>query len=159
MILKRVLIIGALDTAAQRYVDDLSHNQQFQLTVYTPSRVRLAESIQALTEEILDEGGLTAAMLDQDVVVALVPTIRLTAMVKTLVTAANATGTRSLMISRTDDIDDLPGEIRMARQQLAQAQLHYDFITGLGGIGTLLGSTPVPSEVISFDPLTGQQAG
>ena len=157
--MKRVLIIGALDTTAQRYVDDLSHNQQLQLTVYTPSRVRLSASIQALTEETLDEGGLTAAMLDQDVVVALVPTIRLTAMVKTLVTAASATGTRSLMISRTDDMDDLPGEIRRARQQLANAQLHYDFITGLGGIGTLLGSTPAPSEVVPIDPFTGQQAG
>jgi len=137
--LKRLLLAGALDAASQNFVRQLSQNSQLDLTVYTSSAVSLPESVTALTEEVLDEGGLSAAMLDQDLVVALVPTIRLAKTANTLATAVQAAGNPQLIISRTDDIEDLPLEERHARQTLAAAGVAFDMVDGFGGISGLLG--------------------
>ena len=86
-------------------------------------------------------------MLDQDMVVALVPTIKLTQTVTTLITAAQATGTRRLLVGRTDDIVELPGQIRDARRQLMTAGLDFDLVDGFGEINTLLAVNPAPVKV------------
>ncbi|KIO94667.1 hypothetical protein N624_0781 [Levilactobacillus brevis] len=119
--MKRILLAGAMDATSQTFVRQLSENNQLQLTVYTPSAVTLPQTVTALTEETLDEGGLTAAMMDQDIVVALIPTIKLANTVTTLITAAQATGTSQVIVSRTDDIVELPGQIRDARRRLMTA--------------------------------------
>ncbi len=115
--MKRILLAGAMDATSQTFVQQLSENDQLQLTVYTPSAVTLPQTVTALTEETLDEGGLTAAMMDQDIVVALIPTIKLASTVTTLITAAQATGTSQVIVSRTDDIVELLGQIRDARRR------------------------------------------
>lgn len=156
--MKRILLAGALDTTSQTFVRQLSQNNHVSLTVYTPSAVDLPQSVMALTGETLDEGGLTAAMLDQDMVVALVPTIKLTQTVTTLITAAQAAGTRRLLVGRTDDIVELPGQIRDARRQLMTAGLDFDLVDGFGEINTLLAVNPAPVKVFGSDdadvPLT-----
>lgn len=138
MTLKRLLLAGALDAASQTFVRQLSQNNQLDLTVYTPSAVTLPTTVTALTGEAIDEGGLTAAMLDQDVVVALVPTIHLAQMARTLATAAVAAGADQVIVSRTDDIVELPGEIRDARRTLMAAGINFDMVEGFAGISTLM---------------------
>jgi hypothetical protein len=150
--LKRILLAGAMDATSQTFVRQLSENDQLQLTVYTPSAVTLPQTVTALTEETLDEGGLTAAMMDQDIVVALIPTIKLANTVTTLITAAQATGTSQVIVSRTDDIVELPGQIRDARRRLMTAHLNFDLVDGLAGVSTLLAVNPAPTAV--FDPET-----
>ncbi|WP_191988147.1 Rossmann-fold NAD(P)-binding domain-containing protein [Levilactobacillus enshiensis] len=153
--MKRILLAGALDAASQTFVRQLSQNSQLDLTVYTPSAVTLPTTVTALTGEAIDEGGLTAAMLDQDVVVALVPTIHLAAMTRTLATAASAAGARQLIVSRTDDIVELPGEIRDARRNLMASGVTFDLVEGFAGISTLMAlETPrVFTTVTADDPL------
>ena len=150
--MKRILLAGAMDATSQTFVRQLSENNQLQLTVYTPSAVTLPQTVTALTEETLDEGGLTAAMMDQDIVVALIPTIKLANTVTTLITAAQATGTSQVIVSRTDDIVELPGQIRDARRRLMTAHLNFDLVDVLAGVSTLLAVNPAPTAV--FDPET-----
>lgn len=150
--MKRILLAGAMDATSQTFVRQLSENNQLQLTVYTPSAVTLPQTVTALTEETLDEGGLTAAMMDQDIVVALIPTIKLANTVTTLITAAQATGTSQVIVSRTDDIVELLGQIRDARRRFMTAHLNFDLVDGLAGVSTLLAVNPAPTAV--FDPET-----
>lgn len=141
--MKRILLAGAIDATSQNFVHQLSQNNRLSLTVYTPSAVTLPESVTALTEETLDEGGLSAAMIDQDLVVALVPTIHLAQTATTLATAIQAAGSPRLIISRTDDIAELPLEERQARQTLLAAGVAFDLVDGFGSVGSLLGvATP-----------------
>lgn len=143
--MKRILLAGAIDAASQNFVRQLSQNSQLDLTVYTSSAVRLPESVTALTEEVLDEGGLSAAMLDQDLVVALVPTIRLARTATILATAVQAAGSPQLIISRTDDIEELPLEERQARQTLLAAGVAFDLVDGFGGVSSMLGVAVTPA--------------
>lgn len=143
--MKRILLAGALDSASQNFVRQLSQNSQLELTVYTSSAVRLPESVVALTEETLDEGGLSAAMVDQDLVVALVPTIRLAQTAVTLATAIQAAGKPQLVISRTDDIEDLPLAERQARQTLLAAGVAFEMVDGFGAVSGLLGVVTSPA--------------
>ncbi|WP_125573572.1 NAD(P)H-binding protein [Levilactobacillus huananensis] len=153
--MKNILIVGALDSSGQAFVHQLSNLNSVNLTVYTPSQVTLPGSVTGLTGELIDEGGLSAAMLDQDAVVALVPTIRLAAVTQTIVTAAQATGTSRVVVSRTDDIDELPGELRAAQRALIALQT-ADLVTGLGSVRALLG---LPMVVSSAQPRVSGLAG
>ena len=148
--MKRILIAGPLDIASQAFVRQLSENTELSLTVYTPSEVTLPAGITDFTGETLDEGGLSAAMLDQDLVVALAPTIHLVETVKTVVTAAQAVAVPQILVNRTDDMEDLPGEVRMARQLLLTAGMPADLVEGFGSLDMLMGVAPAPVEA---DPL------
>lgn len=150
MNLKRILIAGPLDAASQTFVRQLSADPTLNLTVYTPSQVTLPEAVTGFTEETLDEGGLSAAMLDQDLVVALAPTIHLVETVKTVVTAARAVMIPRVLVSRTDEMEGLPRDVRTARQLLLTAGMTTDLVEGLGSLSALLGVMPAPAEV---DPL------
>lgn len=149
--MKRLLLVGAIDSASQTLIHQLSQDDQLALTVYTASAVDLPATVTALTEETLDEGGLSAAMLDQDLVVALVPTIHLAQTALTLATAVRATGNPQLIISKTDDIDDLPLAERQARQTLMGAGVVFDLVEGLGSVGSLLGIRPTSAPVFGPD--------
>ncbi|MFC6290457.1 Rossmann-fold NAD(P)-binding domain-containing protein [Levilactobacillus angrenensis] len=149
--MKRLLLAGAIDSASQRLIQQLSENPQLAVTVYTASQVDLPDTVTALTEEVLDEGGLSAAMLDQDLVVALVPTIHLAQTAQTLATAVRATGNPQLLITKTDDIDDLPLAERQARQTLMAAGVAFDLVEGLGSVGSLLGIQPTSAPVFGPD--------
>lgn len=148
--MKRILIAGPLDIASQAFVRQLSENTELSLTVYTPSEVTLPAGITDFTGETLDEGGLSAAMLDQDLVVALAPTIHLVETVKTVVTAAQAVAVPQILVNRTDDMEDLPGEVRTARQLLLTAGMPADLVEGFGSLDMLMGVAPAPVEA---DPL------
>lgn len=148
--MKRILIAGPLDIASQAFVRQLSENAKLSLTVYTPSEVTLPAGITDFTGEALDEGGLSAAMLDQDMVVALAPTIHLVETVRTVVTAAQAVAAPQILVNRTDDIEDLPGEVRTARQLLLTAGMPADLVEGFGSLDMLMGVAPAPVEA---DPL------
>lgn len=148
--MKRILIAGPLDIASQAFVRQLSENTELNLTVYTPSEVTLPAGITDFTGETLDEGGLSAAMLDQDLVVALAPTIHLVETVKTVVTAAQAVAVPQILVNRTDDMEDLPGEVRTARQLLLTAGMPADLVEGFGSLDMLMGVAPAPVEA---DPL------
>ncbi|WP_258115756.1 hypothetical protein [Levilactobacillus yiduensis] len=149
--MKRLLLVGAIDSASQTLIHQLSQDHQLALTVYTASAVDLPATVTALTEETLDEGGLSAAMLDQDLVVALVPTIHLAQTALTLATAVRATGNPQLIISKTDDIDDLPLAERQARQTLMGAGVAFDLVEGLGSVSGLLGIQPTSAPVFGPD--------
>ena len=153
--MKNILIVGALDSSGQAFIRQLSDLNAVNLTVYTPSDVTLPANVAGLTGEQIDEGGLSAAMLDQDAVVALVPTIRLVAVTRTIVTAAKATGTSRVVVSRTDDIEELPGELRTAQRALIDLPV-ADLVTGLGSVRALLG---LPMVVPSSQPLVSGLAG
>ncbi|KRL93889.1 hypothetical protein ACUIJQ_10995 [Levilactobacillus hammesii] len=148
--MKRILIAGPLDIASQAFVRQLSENTKLSLTVYTPSEVTLPAGITDFTGETLDEGDLSAAMLDQDLVVALAPTIHLVETVKTVVTAAQAVAVPQILVNRTDDMEDLPGEVRTARQLLLTAGMPADLVEGFGSLDMLMGVAPAPVEA---DPL------
>lgn len=149
--MKRLLLVGAIDSASQTLIHQLSQDDQLALTVYTASAVDLPATVTALTEETLDEGGLSAAMLDQDLVLALVPTIHLAQTALTLATAVRATGNPQLIISKTDDIDDLPLAERQARQTLMGAGVAFDLVEGLGSVSGLLGIRPTSAPVFGPD--------
>ncbi|MCI1553417.1 MAG: hypothetical protein LKH74_05770 [Levilactobacillus sp.] len=149
--MKRLLLAGAIDSASQLLIQQLSHNPELDLTVYTSSAVTLPATVTALTEEVLDEGGLSAAMLDQDLVVALVPTIHLAQTAVTLATAVRAAGNPQLIIGKTDDIDDLPLAERQARQTLLAAGVAFDLVEGLGSVDSLLGVAPTETQVFGPD--------
>ncbi len=152
--MKRILIAGPLDTTSQAFVRQLSKNTVLDLTVYTPSDVTLPAGITGFTGENLDEGGLSAAMLDQDLVVALAPTIHLTEIVQTVITAAQAVAVPRVLVSRTDDIEDLPGELRAAQRTLMASGIAADLLEGLGSVSAMLGVAPVPAEAV---PLLDEQ--
>lgn len=142
--MKRILIAGPLDLTSQAFVRQLSENMTLEVTVYTPSQVALPADVTGFTGETMDEGGLSAAMLDQDMVVALAPTIHLVDTVKTVITAATAVAVPRVLVSRTDDIEDLPGDLRTAQQQLLRAGMTTDLVEGFGSLGALLGVAPAP---------------
>jgi len=141
---KQILLSGPVDAATQNLIQTLSRQATTHLTVYTPSRVTLPTNVTALTAEPLDEGGLSAAMVGQDLVVALAPTIHLLPTVQTVVTAAQATAVPQVIVSRTDDLDALVGQRRQARQLLAASGLAYDLLEGYAGVAALLGGLPTP---------------
>ncbi|CAJ1225682.1 hypothetical protein LZY01_19170 [Levilactobacillus zymae] len=143
--MSHILLVGALDHAARTLIDQLRRLDRVTVTVYSPSRVTLPADVLALTGQPLDEGGLTAAMLGQDQVIALVPTIELARLVPTLITALRAAGQPRLVVSRTDDVVELPRQLRAARQALMAAQIPFDFVDGLGAALTLAAhATAVP---------------
>lgn len=150
--MKKILVAGPLDLTSQAFVRQLHDNPMLSLTVYTPSEVALPAGVVGFTGETMDEGGLSAAMLDQDLVIALAPTIHLTEIVKTIVTAAQAVAVPQVMVSRTDDIDDLPREVRAARQLLLAAGMPTDLVEGFGSLSALLGLDVVPTPM-AVDPL------
>ncbi|UIF29035.1 hypothetical protein KB236_11030 [Levilactobacillus brevis] len=150
--MKRILIAGPLDPTSQAFVRQLSENMTLDLTVYTPSQVVLPADVTGFTGETMDEGGLSAAMLDQDLVVALAPTIHLVEIVKAVVTAAQAVAVPQVMVSRTDDIDDLPREVRTAQQLLLRAGMPTDLVEGFGSLSALLGLDVLPAPT-AVDPL------
>lgn len=141
--MQRVLVVGPLDRAARTLITQLRQLPSVTLTVYSPSRVTLPADVVALTQQPLDEGGLTAAMLGQNQVIALVPTIRLARMVPTLITALRAAGQPRLIVSRTDDVVEMPRQLRAARQALMTARVPFDFVDGLGAVLALT-ATAVP---------------
>ncbi|WP_407885529.1 hypothetical protein [Levilactobacillus sp. N40-8-2] len=148
--MKRILIAGPLDVTSQAFVRQLNENTALDLTVYTPSDVALPAGITGFTGEVLDEGGLSAVMLDQDMVVALAPTIHLTEIVQTVITAAQAVAVPRVLVlvSRTDDIEDLPGELRTAQRTLLASGIESDLFEGLGSVSAMLGVAPIVAEAV-----------
>ncbi|GEO69543.1 hypothetical protein [Levilactobacillus acidifarinae] len=141
--MQQILVVGALDRAALTLIDHLRQAEHVALTVYSPSQVTLPQDVLALTGQPLDEGGLTAAMIGQDRVIALVPTIGLTQTVPTLITASQAAGLPQLVLSRTDDVVEMPRQLRAARQALMQSQIPFDFVDGMGAILALTANAAV----------------
>ncbi|GEO66355.1 hypothetical protein [Levilactobacillus spicheri] len=150
--MKHVLLTGPVDVSVRHVIDQLSRREDLALTVYTASRVTLPENVVALTQEPSDEGGLSAAMVGQDVVVALLPTIQLTSLLPTVLTAGRAVAVPQLVVGRTDDMDELLVEQRAARRQLQVAPFQTDWVDGLAGVLALLEVFPEPAVAVPRDP-------
>ena len=150
LFVRNLLVVGPIDAAAQTLLAQLAQQAAMRVTVYTPSRVTVPAGMVGLTQETLDEGGLTAAMVGQDAAVALVPTIQLAATTRQLATAARAVGLPRLIVSRTDDMDELAGDQRLARRQLQDAGVAYDFVDGIASVPVMLGIAPTPLVVAPF---------
>lgn len=146
--MQNILVAGRLTLAqVQALTATVQQHPTIRLTVYTPTVVSAwPASVDLIAGDLTDAVGLTAAMLDQDLVLVQLESSALTKQTQSITAAMTASSTAPLVLSMPESVLTMAqktvkwyqghrqrkqlGEIRRVEQLLRQSQLNFTLIQG-----------------------------
>ncbi|MFC6163686.1 NAD(P)H-binding protein [Lactiplantibacillus dongliensis] len=166
--MQNILIAGIIpQQRIQQLLQTIDQMLAVTLTVYAPAvhRSDWPADVTVLTGDLSDRGGLTAAAIDQDIILAQLDSKALVAQTQSLIAVLNAQPTTRLMLASPDSILSITqsqvkwyqqrrqrqqlAAIRMMERQLRHSQLDFTLIEG-----TTAATTAIYTRAMQHDWLT-----
>ncbi|MFD1421619.1 NAD(P)H-binding protein [Lactiplantibacillus songbeiensis] len=166
--MQNILIAGVIpQQRIQQLLQTIDQMLAVTLTVYTPAAYRSdwPADVTVLTGDLNDLGGLTAAVIDQDIILVQLDSKALVAQTQSLITVLNTQPSTRLMLASPDSILSLTqnqvkwyhqrrqrqqlAAIRVMEQQLRHSGLDFTLIEG-----TEAATTAIYTQAMQQDWLT-----